>query len=362
MKRIPVWVTILILLSLVACNLPSGLRQTNGPESTATLSPDQVQTQINQLLTLMPTNTEAPEGEATATQALPTLPVEAPAEETPAQVVTATPSPTPEATATPAETEPAPTEALPTPTEAVATQEAPTATATTSGLPTVAITPLIPTATLPPAGPTFTPAPGDPRSRLGSPSSTDPMDNPNTWIWPTGTDQFTTTSFSDGRQHITALTGTDGWRMANPLGREFGNLYLEASFRTATCSGTDHYGLIFRVPVLREPDQGYLFGFTCDGRYSLRRWNSRVGERGEMRWLVNWTSSDAIAAGSNQANRMGVMMVGSRILLYANGRLLTEVQDTTFPSGYFGVFVGSDVTDRFTIQVEEMAYWENPQP
>jgi hypothetical protein len=59
---------------------------------------------------------------------------------------------------------------------------------------------------------------------------------------------------------------------------------------------------------------------------------------------------------------MGVMMVGSRLLVYANGSLLTEVQDATFASGYFGVFVGSDVTDQYTIQVEEMSYWENPQP
>jgi hypothetical protein len=188
------------------------------------------------------------------------------------------------------------------------------------------------------------------------------MDNPDTWVWPTGTDQFTTGTFGNGFQSVVALTGTDGWRMANPLGREFANLYLEATIRTTTCSGSDHYGMIFRVPVVHEPDQGYLFGVTCDGRYSLRRWNSDIGPRGEMRWLVNWTNTAAIATGSNQTNRLGVMMVGSRILLYSNGTLLTEVSDNQYPSGYFGVFVGADNTERLTIMIDEMAYWENPTP
>jgi hypothetical protein len=227
-----------------------------------------------------------------------------------------------------------------------------------TSLPTVQITTL-PTAA---AGPTVTPAPGDPRARLGAPSSTDPMDNASTWIWPTGTDKFTTGSFSGGYQLITALTGTDGWRMANPTGKTFTNLYLEATIRTGACSGSDHYGLIFRVPEVSEPDQGYLFGITCDGRYSLRRWNSEVGQKGEMKWLVNWTNSSAIVSGANQVNRIGAMMVGSRLLLYANGALLTEVQDTQYPSGNFGVFVGSDATENLTIYVDEMSYWLNPQP
>jgi hypothetical protein len=339
MKKFLFWVSLLLSISLVACNLPA---QTTGPQipdavTPPTLSADEMQTQISQMLTVMPTNTVLPQGgEVTATQALPTVVVE-----------TATPGEAalPLATATLAP-------------EAVATQAAPQATATTGPTATTA-----PSATATrPAGPTATLVPGDPRGRLGSPTSTDNMDNANTWTWPTGSDKYTRGTFGSGVQSITALTGTDGWRMANPVGRSFSNLYLEATFRLGACSGSDHYGLIARVPVLEEPDQGYLFGFTCDGRYSLRRWNGEVGVKGEMKWLVNWTASTAILSGANQVNRIGLMASGGRLILYANGQLLKEVQDSSYPSGYFGVFVGSDNTKDLTVQLDEMSYWENAQP
>lgn len=343
MKRTLLWVSLIGLIVLSACSLPAASRQPTAGASTPTLSPDQMQTQINQMLTMMPTNTGQPSAEATPTLALPTVAME----EAPADgvlIVTATATQASQATATEA---PAPTSTT-----------APAATA--AGLPTVAVTPIA-TASAP-AGPTTTPVAGDPRSRLGSPTSTDPMDNATKWIWPTGGDRYTFANFSGGKQSVTALTGTDGWRMANPAGREFYNIYVEATVNTNTCSGSDHYGLIFAVPVVHEPEQGYLFTVTCDGRYSLRRWNADIGPKGEMKWLVNWTASSAIVTGSNQTNRLGVMMVGKRLLLYANGNLLTEVQDSTFPYGYFGLVVGSDETDDFAIQVDEMSYWENPQP
>lgn len=335
MKRITAWMSLLVLIPLAACSVVGIGGGPKGIAPTATISPEQLQTQVNQMLTLMPTSPAQPQASATA--ALPTVPVEGAGQ--PA-IMTATATAT---LALPTDT-PVPATATQAPAEATATVAAPAPTATS------------------PSGPTFTPAPGDPRSRLGAPSSTDSMDDADTWTWPTGKDKYTSASFGDGRQSVTALTGTDGWRLANPTGVEFGNLYLEGTFRTTTCASTDHYGLIFRVPVLDEADQGYLFGVTCDGRYSLRRWNGKVGVKGEMKWLVNWTANSAIDTGSNKTNRLGAMMVGSRLLLYANGKLLTEVQDATFSSGYFGVFVGSDVTDQLTVQVDEMSYWKNPAP
>lgn len=188
------------------------------------------------------------------------------------------------------------------------------------------------------------------------------MDNATHWVWPTGSDQFTSATFSNGKQFVTALTGTDGWRLANPIGSEFTNIYLEATTRTETCAGSDHYGLYFRVPAVHQPEQGYLFGVTCDGKFSLRKWDGTAGTKGVMTWLVDWTANNAIIAGKNQTNRLGVMMIGDRLLLYANGKLLKEVHDATYASGFFGVFVGSDVTDQLTIEIDEMSYWTNPTP
>jgi hypothetical protein len=338
MKRIIPGMSLLIMIFIVSCTLSTqGLPKPQALSATATLSSDQMQTQISQMLTVMPTATVGAEqpADASPTPGLPTV-------EIGGGVVTATMEVLPTQAAT---------EAAPAVVEATATVEspgntpAPTATATTQ--------PLGPTPTLPA---------GDPRSRLGAPKSTDAMDNASNWVWPTGADQFSSASFANGTQVLTSLDPKDGWRLANPLGREFSNTYLEATFKTGTCAGMDHYGIILRVPVLREPDQGYLFGVSCDGHYSLRRWNGQILPKGEMKKLVEWTASTAINAGQNQTNRLGVFAVGKRIILYVNGKLLTEIQDSNYPSGYFGVFLGQSATKNFSVQLDEMSYWENPQP
>jgi hypothetical protein len=339
MKRIITGMSLLIMTFIVSCTLSTqGLPKPPAVAVTATISSDQMQTQISQMLTVMPTATvmAGEVGLASPTPVLPTL-------EIGSAVITATLEATPTSAAT-AESQAAAATATTAP---VSDTPAPTATAT---------------ATAQPQGPTATLAPGDPRSRLGAPKATDPMDNETLWIWPTGSDQFSSGSFTNGTQVITSLDPKDGWRIANPLGREFTNTYLEATFKTGSCAGLDHYGIILRVPVLREPDQGYLFSVSCDGRYSLRRWNGQILPKGEMKRLVEWTANAAINSGANQTNRLGIYAVGKRLILYVNGKLLTEVQDANYPSGYFGVLIGHDATKNFSVQLDEMSYWENPQP
>lgn len=340
MKRLLLWMSLLSILLLVSCNLPS-TGKTNEPAvlMTATLSPVQVQTEISAMLTLMPSATplivtQEP-ADVTPTLELPTVDV---------GQATATL----EATTVQAETKPS------------ATPETQVEVATATVTPDLSTS--TPTSTTPPQTPTATLPASDPRLRLGTPTSTDAMDNSNTWIWPTGSDRYTSASFANGIQTLTSLDEKDGWRIANPAGRDFSNTYIEATFKTGTCSGSDHYGIILRVPVLRDADQGYLFGVTCDGRYSLRRWDSKILPKGEMKRLVDWTASTAINTGSNQTNRLGIYAVGSRLIMYVNGVLLTETQDSTFPKGNFGVFIGYDVTENLVVQLDEMSYWENVQP
>lgn len=354
MKRSFLWMSLLVLVFLVGCN---GIIRSSSPTPggdgglslTPTLSDVEMQTQIALLLTAMPTSTPQPQA-PTSTEALPTL--------TP-QVENVLPTSTDTLAPTLAPTEPQETATSLAEVAATATTAA---TADVAATATVLSTPAAGlTATALPA-PTFTAPANDPRSRLGSPTSTDAMDNAQKWVWPTGNDKYTTGNFSGGSMLLTAINDVDGWRLSNPRGSAFGNLYLEGTFRPDTCQGSDHYGLIARVPVIRDANQGYLFGVTCDGYYSLRRWDGKVDADGQMDWLVRWTASPAIATGSNQTNRLGLMTVGSRLILYVNGTLLTEVNDSTFTEGYFGVFVGSDLTPNFTVRVDEMAYWENPQP
>ncbi len=335
MKKMIMGMSLLIMILIVSCTLPSrGLQSPpTAVDTTATLSSDQVQTQISAMLTVMPTATPDVGGLSTPTQLLPTV-------ELGGAVVTATSEPV---------LTTAPTDAPEQGGAADTATPEPTAT-------------LAATATSQPQGPTPTLDPGDPRSRLGAPDSTDMMDDADSWIWPTGRDQFSSGTFTNGTQVITSLDPKDGWRMANPTGTEFTNTYLEATFKTGTCAGMDHYGIILRVPVVSEPDQGYLFGVSCDGRYSLRRWNGEILPKGEMKKLVDWTTSSAINSGVNQTNRLGIFVVGNRLILYVNGKLLSEVHDSSYPSGYFGAFVGQSSTENFSVQLDEMSYWVNPQP
>jgi hypothetical protein len=152
---------------------------------------------------------------------------------------------------------------------------------------------------------------------------------------------------------MTGLTTTDGWRLTWPVVDDF---YLEMTVAAGTCTGSDHYGLMVRVPDRSAADRGYLVGLTCDGRYSLRAWDSET-----MTSLVASTASDAIHSGSEQENRLGLWAQGERLGLYANGSLLTQIEDDTFTEeGSFGIWVGARQTENFTIHVDEIAYWDNP--
>jgi hypothetical protein len=320
MKKFLPYLLMITLLS--GCVMPLS---TQGPKVIQpTLSDSEMQTQIAMVMTAMPT--------ATVGEQIPPTNTSEPV------VATATLSPE-QPTDTPA-AQPTSTPVVEQPSATTAPTQAPTAT----------------------TGPTLAPIPGDPRNSLGTPTSTDPMNDAITWVWPTGVNEFTSIGFSGGTMSLVGLTEKLGWRLANPEGAAFGNLYLEGTFKPGSCINTDQYGIFVRVPVLEDADQGYLFGFRCDGTYSLRKWDGTLGEKGTMTRLVDWTPSDAIVKGANQVNRMGLMMYGSRLIMYANGHLLGEVSESTWTSGFFGVYVGPGSSTQFAVLVDEMSYWKNPAP
>jgi len=308
---------IMILSVLSACTLP--LTQATPPA----VSDEEMATRVAKILTEMPQ----------PTQGLPTA--ELPPLNTPDSGPTLS------------------VEVIETATLAATTQpDQPTATqqptATSNVVPTVVVTTM----------PAFTPPVNDPRTKLGSPSWTDDMDEDT--YWPVGEDKYTAIDFKDGQLRLTGLTTTDGWRLA--ASEQLANFYLEATISTGTCAGTDRYGLMFRVPVAREANKGYLLGVSCDGKYSLREWDATLGSKGTMTTHINWTASDAIQAGSNKMNKVGIMAVGDRLIVYINGVMVNEVKDSTFSEGSFGLFIGARETTNFTISVDEISYWKNPTP
>jgi hypothetical protein len=184
---------------------------------------------------------------------------------------------------------------------------------------------------------------------LGDPDFRDSLVTTNNWyLLETANTKF---SGNGSELLLTSISPgpNDEWGMANisPL-KDF---YLEVIFKTQSqCSGLDRYGVIVRAP---DPNQGYVFGFSCDGRYRLFIWD---GSRYQA--IQEWKSSPLIKDGPNQTNRLGIYLDGDQIKLYANGKLLSEYTDTTFAEGRFGVFIGADQTQNFTVALEEVIFWK----
>jgi hypothetical protein len=143
--------------------------------------------------------------------------------------------------------------------------------------------------------------------------------------------------------------GLDEWGLSvRPDADDF---YIELRVRTGDiCAGLDRYGVLIRA---EDPDHSYVYGFSCDGKYRLYEWDG-----GEFTALAGWKSSSHIKSGPNQTNRMGIMAEGDIIRLYANGKLITTVEDDTFEEGRFGLFIGSAETDNFKVYIEEVTYWD----
>lgn len=324
MKRIVSIIILIGILLLTACS----------QQATPKDSDPELETKVAQAMTNMPTVTSPAAKVITATPGLST--------------VTITPEPV-EATksgATVTGTVPAAT-LPPTLVPTQLTQAAPTATRPTA-------TATQPAATATPVTPTATFIAGDPRAKLGNPTWTDKMNSGENW--PTGTDPAGNTSiaFQNGFMELTSLKPTDGWRLTID---KLTNAYLELTVNSGACLPKDRYGVVVRVPSTTDANRGYLLGFTCDGQYAIRKWD---GTTKTMSNLISWKKNSAITAGANQTNRLGLMLQGSKLSLYANGTLLGEVSDASWTSGYFGIFAGAHESSQYTLKVDEVHYWKLP--
>jgi hypothetical protein len=241
-----------------------------------------------------------------------------------------------------------PTETLP----ATSTPR-PTRTPIPSETSTPTETPLPPSPTVSEPGSTPLPA-GSPKARLGTPTWTDEFDNQGE-SWALYSDEHVNMQVSDGQLVMTALVANredpyDAW-MITPLNLD--DFYLEVAAKPGECQELDRYGLIARAA--QDASTAYVFGFSCDGRYSLRLWDGQ-----KYYLLKEWTLNQAIHKGPAQANTLGFRAQGDRLGLYANDTFLTEIQDDTYANGAIGLFVGAARTDLFQTAFERVSYWLLP--
>jgi hypothetical protein len=208
-----------------------------------------------------------------------------------------------------------------------------------------------------PPPPTATPIPGDPAEELGAPTWKDAFDNANNWSL------FDTTCFkseiADGQFQMTGKQASSCWEVTWPL---IQNFYLETLVEfTDTCPDNARAGLYYRSP---ENNQGYLFGISCDGRYTASNWDGDM-ETGAR--LVPYTAYDEIETGPGAINRLGVAVVGDRHIYYINGEEVARIEDDTFiEEGRFGFYVRGGIEDTEPLPLfvlfDDLAYWELDLP
>lgn len=239
----------------------------------------------------------------------------------------------------------------------VATKVAETLTATyavTQPDVTVVVVTLTPEAT---ATETITPTatPADPKTTLGTPVYADTFTSGSAFGLKTPySDDAVEMSVENGNLVMSTTRTYSGyrWRLTYLTPK---NYYVEGTFNTVTCSGADSYGLVMRSPNYTD-GIGYYFGITCGGEYYFLRSNAV-----DYFTLADWTSDDAILKGTDQENRLGVMLQDDHFSLYINGKLVKELDDGNInAAGYFGVFINSIEQTHMEIDVEEINQWNLP--
>ena len=217
--------------------------------------------------------------------------------------------------------------------------------------PTATVAEVVPTATTAEVEPTATPDPttsGDPAEILGEPDGVDTFDNADNWTL--FDNQCFKSEITDGKYIMTAkgLPGIICWEVSWPLIKDF---YNEITIEMPDqCQPDDRFGLLFRAP---DNLRGYLYGLTCDGRYTMTMWDGDV-----TTVLVEPSSSEVIMTGPEAVNRIGVLAYGDRYYLYANGVFLAEAQDATFlQEGKLGLYVRTATEQPFVVSFDNLGVW-----
>jgi hypothetical protein len=203
--------------------------------------------------------------------------------------------------------------------------------------------------------PTITPTPSDPASALGSPfwsgglnsggafGLSDPYEDPNSRIY-----------IQNGKMILISLQAV-GWKTWRLTDRQISNYYLEAQFKTQSCAGMDKYGLVFRANDYGS-GMGYYYEVTCGGLFGLLKWGTS-----NQSYVINQTANTNIMQGSNQTNRLGVLVKGNSIRLFANGKQIFETNDSSFQTATkIGVFIAAVNTPGLTVEVSQIQMWNVP--
>jgi uncharacterized protein YraI len=205
-----------------------------------------------------------------------------------------------------------------------------------------------PLGSAPEVSPTAVPLEGDPAQLLGQPDGVDHFDNANNWTL--FDNQCFSTDIVTGRFVMNAkgIEKKACWTVTWPLVQDY---YLQTEIiNPEVCQPNDKFGLFFRA---LDNNRGYLYSLTCDGKFSLTNWNGTTTSV-----IVAPTDNPVINLGPSAVNLIGVVVYSDSYLLYANGQLLAEAQNSDYiGTGKIGYFVNTDTAQPFSVAYDNMAIW-----
>lgn len=147
--------------------------------------------------------------------------------------------------------------------------------------------------------------------------------------WTTGFYERGWVEYQNGWLHIENYTDSSH-ATHSELHQHFSDFAIEVETRLV--AGTDNNWHLVACRMI-DAHNYYIFGISADGYYTIDLWHNDV--HSALSGLPTWSSY--INKGWGVTNLMRVECEGSTLRLYANGYLLSEVNDGTLSNGYIGL-------------------------
>lgn len=163
--------------------------------------------------------------------------------------------------------------------------------------------------------------------------------------WEVGDYPGGSVGYKSGSYFVTS-TG-DGTTMWGVAGRTFSDaaITVDATQISAPDNDNNDYGIVCR---LQQNADGYYLLISGDGLYSIL-----LAADDTFTPLVDWTSSNVINQG-NRTNTITAVCSGSSMSLYANGELLTSIDDSRFSSGDIALTATSYESDMTEVHFDNL--------
>lgn len=194
-----------------------------------------------------------------------------------------------------------------------------------------------------------TPATPDPNQGLGSFLFEDLFDGSSGWLWGFSEEGVVSFSIDNGSVLARLEAANKGWRISlGPDAFTASDQQVQLTARSEACGERDEWGLLFRGALNSNTKfNGYVFKLNCDGQASVDR---LAGNKATP--LLGWTPVPGVQAGAGRDNTLLVWAGQSELRFYVNGVYIGTVNDSTYPSGEYGLYVNgrdsSSARFRFT--------------